>query len=76
MILHYWNRWHSKYYPMLPIGLPIGETPDFCFVLNRQHYCSIVQLFNCSNRPVALVMPTPPGHEICQIKRMKVKRFS
>ncbi|EAA2251549.1 hypothetical protein YJ52_000051 [Salmonella enterica subsp. enterica serovar Java] len=45
MILHYWNRWHSKYYPMLPIGLPIGETPDFCFVLNRQHYCSIVQLF-------------------------------
>ncbi|HAF1051422.1 TPA: hypothetical protein G9G13_003484, partial [Salmonella enterica] len=44
MILHYWNRWYSKYYPMLPIGLPIGETPDFCFVLNRQHYCSIVQI--------------------------------
>lgn len=53
---------------MLPIGLPIGETPDFCFVLNRQHYCS--------NRPVALVMPTPPGHEVCQVKRMKVKWFS
>lgn len=45
---------------MLPIGLPIGETPDFY----------------CSNRPVALVMPTPPGHEVCQVKRMKVKWFS